>query len=152
MEELRITWEEVDELTKQLLATIAPSNRLHYRFEHLAGISRGGLVPLSILANHLRIRQPNIGIVHAQSYQGINQQESVSLLIEPRTAELLNQPDTLVIDDIYDSGATYRRLQESFPKPTYAALYRRNGSPDFPNLIWAKNVPKSTWLVFPWEV
>lgn len=149
-----ISWGEIESLTQKLvdMFSIAPGIGLaHYPLRALVGVSRGGLVPLAQLSNRLQIRQPNIGIVHAKSYITTEQQHAAEIQLDKQTEDLLKCRDTLVIDEIYDTGATYQSLQKVFPNPTYAALYRRNGSPDLPGLIWMDNVAMGDWLVFPWE-
>ena len=60
-------------------------------------------------------------------------------------------PNMLILDDIADSGKTFKDLEQDFPKPKYGALHYKNTSvfePDF----YAKEIDKDFgWIVYPWE-
>ena len=60
-------------------------------------------------------------------------------------------PNMLILDDIADSGKTFKDLEEDFPKPKYGALHYKNTSvfePDY----YAKEIDKDFgWIVYPWE-
>ena len=59
-------------------------------------------------------------------------------------------PNMLILDDIADSGKTFKDLEQDFPKPKYGALHYKNTSvfePDF----YAKEIDKDFgWIVYPW--
>lgn len=56
---------------------------------------------------------------------------------------------TLFIDDLYDSGSTYRYLKHNYPQAKCAVVYTKEPTADidFPAISKDKNL----WLVFPWE-
>jgi len=59
------------------------------------------------------------------------------------------KPNTLVVDDIADTGATLKKLCEQLGfRPTMATLYYRDGSVLRPDLFVRT---RTKWIVFPWE-
>ena len=62
-----------------------------------------------------------------------------------------HDPNTLILDDISDSGKTFENLKKDFPNPKYGALHYKETStfkPDF----FSKKIPTDYgWIVYPWE-
>lgn len=68
--------------------------------------------------------------------------------IHPEDVQLLafwDRPETLVIDDIYDTGSTFRILFGDMPNATYGFLYSRDS-----RVLYGNAAPEG-WVVFPWE-
>lgn len=87
------------------------------------GIPRGGLV-LAVSLSHL------LGLPMVLSRNEI-------------------RPDTLVVDDIADTGATLDKLCKQIGfRPMIATLYYRSGSVLRPDIFVRS---KTKWIVFPWE-
>lgn len=82
------------------------------------GIPRGGLVPAGIVASELGL---------------------------PLTSDPRPQADTLVVDDLVDSGATVAPYMEA--GTPVDALYRKTWAP----LTSPATVDGDPWLIFPWE-
>lgn len=89
----------------------------------LYGVPRGGIAAAYAVALALR------GLVH------IN--------VDDACVRIVGQPSeaTNIIDDIYDSGATFRRYQAAFPNTQFHVLFDKTVT------TWA-----GRWLVLPWEV
>lgn len=92
-------------------------------FKNIYGIPRGGLVVAVVLSHHL------------------------DLPLVLRIEEI--SPDTLVVDDISDSGETLLRLEKElgWKSPAAALFYHKDTKrrPDF------APSEKKEWVVFPWE-
>lgn len=82
------------------------------------GVPRGGLVPAGIVAAHLGL---------------------------PLTSDPTPRPDTLVVDDLVDSGRTIAPYLEA--GTPVDALYRKSYSP----LTTPRLLEGDSWVVFPWE-
>jgi hypoxanthine-guanine phosphoribosyltransferase len=72
--------------------------------------------------------------------------------------QLKQYRDVLVVDDINDSGATLREVQDQFHwetgiSPRYACLLSKSSSESYIDYTGEQiNTPEeSTWIVFPWE-
>ena len=89
------------------------------------GIPRGGLT-LAVKLSHLI---------------------SVPLILDEKDIT----PNTLIVDDIADTGVTLDRLIGKFTKgkPLVVTLYYHNESCFVPN--WHYRLKTSKWIVFPWE-
>jgi hypoxanthine phosphoribosyltransferase len=91
--------------------------------EYIFGMPRGGLIPAVILSHRLGI---------------------------PMTQELTRQ-NTLVIDDICDSGETFKELFLKNPDAIFACLHFKPHTSAF-NPNFAANIfPSDNWIVYPWE-
>lgn len=110
----------------------------------IVAVTRGGLVPAAILAQFLGIRK--INCIALASYDEQNHSDRLQCISEPN---LPIDAHTLFVDDLYDSGNTYRYLKEHYPAAKVAVLYNKNPQAelDFP----AEPKPADAWLVFPWE-
>jgi hypoxanthine phosphoribosyltransferase len=80
------------------------------------------------------------------------------LIIAVRLSHLLNiplrpynLPNTLIVDDICDSGKTlhFHSVRNSF-KYFYASLFKRHNSSFNPNFV-GKILDHDSWIEFPWE-
>jgi xanthine phosphoribosyltransferase len=93
-------------------------------------VIRGGLIPGTIVSYALQIGlcQP----VHAVSGNWAS----------PRN-------DLIVIDDICDTGLTFRHIKARFPNAVYAALYAKPQGVDLCD-YHCQLVPQDHWVVMPW--
>lgn len=110
----------------------------------IVAITRGGMVPACLLAQFLDIRE--IGSISLASYNGSRQTGGIRILTEPN---LTIDEQTLFVDDLYDSGSTYRYIKNKYPQAKCAVVYTKDTTAvlDFP----ATPKDKETWLIFPWE-
>ncbi len=100
------------------------------KFKNIYGLQRGGLIPAVMLSHQL-------GIPMAKGDIG---------------------PDTLIIDDICDSGITlddyFKRYQNEFSFPfelKTACLHYKPHTSIFEPTIYAEKWEKDDWIVYPWE-
>ena len=122
----KITWSEVEKLMKTLADRIGDIPR---EFSSISTISRGGLVPARLLADHL----------------GID-----TILVDQKKIPM----DSIFVDDIYDSGSTFKKVLSKVESPTklvYATLYARRGKKYPKQLIFAKKTKSNAYLVYPWD-
>ncbi len=100
--EQSVSWSEIDLLTKTLSDLILKSSRT---FSSISTLSRGGLVPSRLLADHLGIQKIFVD------------QQKIS-------------SNSLVVDDIFDSGATFERILSNVDdasKLFFVTLFARCG-------------------------
>ena len=125
-ESQKVTWSEVDRLMKILAEKITIMNR---DFSSITTISRGGLVPARLLADHL-----GIDIITVDS-------KKIS-------------SDSIFVDDIYDSGTTFKKIINRVDNPSkfvYVTLFARRGKKYPKQLIFAKKTNTNSYLVYPWD-
>lgn len=120
------SWEQIESLSQLLSKKI---NTLGQKFNSISTISRGGLVPARLLADQL----------------GINK-----ILVDKN-----NIPsDSLFVDDIYDSGDTFKKILSVVENPetlVYATLFARKGKQYPKQLIFAQKTKGHEYIVYPWD-
>lgn len=135
-----LSWTEIDDhahILAQRLAAKGP-------YVGIAAVTRGGLIPATLLAQWLDIRI--VETVAIQSYVG-DRQDGLTVLKPPPVGD---GAGWLVIDDLVDSGATLRTLRGLWPKARYGTLYAKpRGKDAVDNFV--TEVDQSVWLAFPWE-
>ena len=89
-------------------------------FEGLVAVTRGGLVPAAIVARELEIRL--IDTACMASYHG-QERGQVEIL---KSASLAGDgTGWLIVDDLVDTGETYKSLRALLPKAHFATVYAK---------------------------
>lgn len=133
-----LTWAAVDRGVEHLVAHIQEQG---LKFDRIIGVARGGLIPAVILSHRLGVSRLETVRVHAFDTEGHRLPEPCFGPSRP-----LDFPNTLVVDDIFDSGATHRLLLRTYPSASHVALVSRCSDFQAP-----MSVPDGHWVVFPWE-
>ena len=121
-----VSWGEIDSMMKILSKKISKLNR---SFSSITTLSRGGLVPSRLLADHLGIE---------------------SIFVDKRKIT----SDSLFVDDIFDSGKTFEKILSKVNSPSklvFATLFARRGKKYPKNLIFAKKTINDAYVIFPWD-
>ena len=127
----KVTWEVLHEgamkITDWIEETIGDKVSVY-------GIPRGGMIPA-------------IMIVHQLEARGIKARFTADLnhLMPSELHKLV------VIDEICDSGDTFRVVQTLFPFANTATVFRRSDATFKPSYV-AYSVAPGKWLEFPWEI
>jgi xanthine phosphoribosyltransferase len=141
--QLIITWEQFYSDTQELggkLMTLGP-------WDGIIGVARGGLVPATIIAHILGIR--SIDTVCISSYSDETKAKDMDL--EILTTIEKKHGKWLVVDDLVDTGHTAKVVKDLVPSAFISCVYAKPQGEPFID-IFAKSIPQSTWIVFPWEV
>ncbi|HJW19960.1 MAG TPA: phosphoribosyltransferase [Candidatus Nitrosotalea sp.] len=121
-----LTWKEIESYVMIICDKI---DKTGFEFDRIATVSRGGLVPARLIADHFNIKKIRID----------------KKKIPKRT---------LFVDDIYDSGDTFKRIFPLVKDPknfAYATLVARKGTRYPKQLIYAKKTRGQEYIVFPWD-
>lgn len=120
-------------------------------FHAVVGITRGGLVPATIVARELNVRV--IDTVCVVSYDHQTQGElSVLKSVSDTTMALGGGTGKglLIVDDLVDTGKTARVVRNLLPDAHFAAVYAKPlGRPLVDTFI--TEVSQDTWIFFPWD-
>ncbi len=136
-----VSWQDVHVAAKKLSASLRPQGS----WEKIVAVTRGGLVPACLVARDLDIR--TIETISIKSYDHQAQAE-VSVL--KAAADCGDGTGILVIDDLADTGNTFRAIRLILPKATYACLYvKPAGKPTADHFV--TEVSQDTWIHLPWE-
>jgi xanthine phosphoribosyltransferase len=134
-----ISWEQLHRDSKALawrLVELQP-------WKGIVAITRGGLVPASIIARELEIRLVDTVCISSYDFQ---QQGEASVLKSPD----IENSGLLLIDDLVDTGTTARIVREMLPEAHFATVYAKPaGRPLVDTFI--TEVSQDTWILFPWD-
>jgi xanthine phosphoribosyltransferase len=149
-----ISWKQADHDTGLLLEYLKEYLQKHEtEFRAIAAVSRGGMVPGSIVAYALGIT--DVGTICVTSYQKRKQIEPrIKHDLAPTIAELGGKDGKhlLVVDDLADGGETIRVIRERYPRATCIAPYVKSKKEGIKVLdAWAVQIPGTTWYAFPWS-
>ena len=97
--------------------------RSGYQITDIYGLQRGGLIPAVMLSHKLGI---------------------------PMTINSISKT-TLIVDDICDSGETFRELFKIHPKSKFACLHFKPHTSHFHPDFSANKFFSDAWIVYPWE-
>ncbi len=116
-------------------------------YPHIYCLARGGYSFGSVVGNCFE--RNDIPSLMVKSYAG---EESGELTINSEIPlELLQSggKDMLILDDLFDTGKTVRRLKEILPNAIFAAVYAKPQGEVVAD-FFLRRVP-DIWIVFPWE-
>ena len=122
-------------------------------FDSVVGVSRGGLIPATIIAECMNVRELRTVGVRSYALNGIGKR-STSVLFQSCSPYLSG--DVLLIDDIADTGETFNFLLDHFSKNkninniTTCSLFVRRSSSYVPD-YYHTDIVGNDWIVFPWE-
>lgn len=145
LKEKKYSWNYINKACANLAEQVADRE-----YDMYIALSRGGLVPASILANLNNIGQvQSIGV---KSYDSRNQGE---LYIYQHPIRFEGKR-ILVIDDLSDNGRTLNHihrylLNNGAGHVTSACIFAKRETNHIPMFVY-KYIPKDQWVVFPWEV
>jgi xanthine phosphoribosyltransferase len=134
-----ISWEQLHRDSKALAWRLVEIQT----WQGIVAITRGGLVPASIIARELEIRLVDTICVSSYDYQ---QQGETAVLKTPAT----EGDGWLLIDDLVDTGNTARIVRNLLPEAHFATVYAKPaGRPIVDTFI--TEVSQDTWILFPWD-
>jgi hypothetical protein len=117
-------WSEIESAVTKLVQRLQDK-----KFKTISTISRGGLVPSRLIADRLGIKQ---------------------ILVD---AESIPE-DSLFVDDIYDSGETFRKIIQRVEDPdelVFATIYARRKQTYPKQLVYAELTRDTEYIVYPWD-
>ena len=120
------SWEDIEACTAALVKKILDKG---ISFTSISTVSRGGLVPARLVADRLGIKQ---------------------ILVDEETISA----DSLFVDDIYDTGETFRRIVEKADDQgslVYATLFARRKEHYPKQLVYAELTNGDEYIVYPWD-
>jgi adenine/guanine phosphoribosyltransferase-like PRPP-binding protein len=134
-----ISWEQLHRDSKALAWRLVDMQT----WKGIVTITRGGLVPASIIARELEIRL--VDTVCISSYE--ERDKGASTILKPVK---IDSEGWLLVDDLVDTGQTARIVREMLPKAHFATVYAKpEGRPLVDTFI--TEVSQDTWILFPWD-
>ncbi len=144
-QKLILSWKEFEDQMVEVSKKI--QEKKQGKVKHILALTRGGLIPAYFLARELGIK--SIKTMCLVSYGDTQKQEEIQhLTVDGFSEEIENVDEWIVVDDICDTGTTLSFVENKYPGIESACLYvKEHRDCNF----YYKQVPNSTWLVFPWE-
>ena len=134
-----ISWEQLHRDSRALAWRLVDMKA----WRGIIAITRGGLVPASIIARELDIRL--VDTVCISSYEKRDQGDTRILKAVDRDSH-----EWLLVDDLVDTGRTARIAREMLPDAHFATVYAKpEGRPLVDTFI--TEVSQDTWILFPWD-
>ena len=135
-----VSWDQLHRDAKALawrLADRGPWGRI-------VAVTRGGLVPAAIVARELDVRLVDTVCVSSYDHQDQG-------ALEVLKAVDGNGADTLIVDDLVDTGRTFKLVRDMLPQAHFATVYAKPaGRPMVDTFI--TEVSQDTWIYFPWDM
>lgn len=141
-DKIYIKWDEFHQDVKNLCKKIQATKKI----DKIVAISRGGLLPAGIIAYETDIR--NCHSINIATYVG-NEHKELDKFDNLEDVGEVNE-NTLVIDDLSDSGQTFRLLRKVYPNACFATIYAKEKSLNEVDLY--SRVLPDKWIVFPWDL
>ena len=134
-----ISWEQLHRDSRALAWRLVERSP----WQGIIAITRGGLVPASIIARELKIRLVDTVCVTSYDEQ---RQGDINVLKAPKT----RGTDWLLIDDLVDTGSTAKIVKDMLPEAHLATVYAKPaGKPLVDSFI--TEISQDTWILFPWD-
>lgn len=134
-----VTWDML-QIHARILAARLQTKKSYKR---LIAVSRGGLVPASLIARELNIR--HIDTLCISSYDHDKQRELTVLKKAEGDSE-----ETIIIDDLVDTGETAKAIRAMYPKAYFVTIFAKpEGKPLVDDYVI--DIPQDTWIEQPWD-
>ena len=139
--EFPVSWDELHRHARALAWRLRDAGP----FTGIVAVTRGGLVPASIVARDLNIRL--IDTIGIASYDH-KDQGAIQVLKEANAGD---GTGWLIVDDLADTGETGKVLRQIMPKAHFATVYAKPlGRPIVDTYV--TEVSQDTWIYFPWDL
>ena len=140
-----VSWDQLHRDARALAWRLEGAQPKPNFWRRIVAITRGGMAPAMIVARELDIRV--VDTISVRSYDHKTQSDPK---IEKHNM-LGDSDDTLIIDDLVDSGNTLALVRKRFPKAHFGTVYAKpKGRPFVDTFI--TEVSQDTWIYFPWDL
>ena len=145
----KLSYEEFGVAVRELAQAIKDSG---YEPDIVLSIARGGLLIGGALGYALGVK--NTFTMSVEFYTGVNERLALPVVLPPVPNKIdLTGLKVLVADDVADTGATLKLVQEFcagyVAEVRSAVLYEKPQSVEKPDYAWRHT---DKWIEFPWSV
>ena len=140
-----VNWHQIEVACKYLI-----DNSNISECEQIIGLTRGGLIPATIISNTLQIPMTPVSY---SSKMGEGEFKGYNNHIP--SLNLTDEATVYIIDDISDSGNTMNEVVDLYIKLGYSVysmvIHYKESSIHTPDFYWTKIPANSGWIIYPWE-
>jgi len=137
-----VSWDELHRHSKLLAWRLLEKGP----WKGVIAVARGGLVPACIVARELDLRLVETFCISTYDHKD---QGSATILKGLDSAG--EGEGWLVVDDLVDTGNTFRIIRKSLPKAHYGCVYAKPQGLDTVD-TFITEVSQDTWIHFPWDL
>lgn len=137
-----VSWEEMHRNSKALAWRLLDKGP----WTGIIAVTRGGMVPACIVARELDVKLIETLCISSYDHQN---QRNANILKTPEGAN--DGAGWLVIDDLVDSGNTFKIARDILPKAHYACIYAKPAGAATTD-TYITEVSQDTWIHFPWDL
>ncbi len=134
-----ISWEQLHRDAKALAWRLVDMKN----WKGIVAITRGGMVPASIIARELEIRLVDTVCIAGYDFKEMG---DVKIL---KSVDI-DADDWLLVDDLVDTGRTARIVRDMLPNAHFATVYAKPGGRPLVD-TFITEVSQDTWILFPWD-
>ena len=138
-----VTWPEVHRDAKALVKLLMTLGT----WKGIVAVTRGGLVPATIIAREMEIRYVDTLCISTYDEQDMG---DVNIIKTPDQAMADKGEGWLMIDDLVDTGTTMKAALDLLPNCHVATVYAKPGGMPFVD-TFVHEVPQNVWIYFPWD-
>jgi len=147
-----VSWGEAHRNARALAWRLADKGPLEGgKWKGIVAVTRGGMVPACIVARELDILVIETFCVVTYGNAGKGQDMGANNVLKVSDQVDNDGEGWLVVDDLVDSGGTFRIIRKYLPKAHYAAIYAKPAGVDTID-TYISELSQDTWVHFPWEV
>ncbi|ALD15205.1 xanthine phosphoribosyltransferase [Buchnera aphidicola (Aphis glycines)] len=141
-----VTWDMLQIYTRKLASRLIKINS----WNRIIAVSRGGLVPASLLARELSIRY--VDTICIASYNNNCLQENRKIIKTTKISnEKISGKQVIVVDDLVDTGGTAHIIRKFYPKAYFVTIFAKPmGKFLVDNYII--DVDQNIWIEQPWDM
>jgi xanthine phosphoribosyltransferase len=143
-----VTWDEMHRNARALAWKLLGKGPLEGgKWKGILAITRGGLVPACIVARELDVLTVDTFCISTYDHKDMG----ASSILKMPSAVDGNGEGWIVIDDLVDTGGTFKLARQHYPKAHYACVYAK---PKGEKLVdtFMMAVSQDTWIHFPWDL
>ena len=120
------------------------------KYDHIVGVSRGGLVLARLMSDLLEIQ--DVLITKSEYYTGMGKRNKTPIVTQ-KIHKRITGKNVLLVDDVSDTGESLaevkKHVQSKRPRGlAVATLYLKPWSKTIPDYYVTKT---DAWIIFPWE-
>lgn len=136
-----VTWDMLQIYTRKLASRLIKINS----WAKIIAVSRGGLVPASLLARELGIRY--VDTICIASYNDNYLQKNRKIIKTIQT----NHEKVIIVDDLVDTGGTANIIRKLYPNAYFVTIFAK---PMGKLLVddYIIDVAQNIWIEQPWDM
>jgi len=148
-EKLIVSHEQVKQYCEKITKEILKTKK---KFNQIVVITAWWMIPAYYIAKWLWIKK--IIALNVNSYEWEKKEEYIDGTDD--VIKKINFNNSLIIDDIFDTGGTIQYILDNYIKPEdyykTVTLFHKKHSIIEPDYCCIKNLPKDEWIIFSHEI